>query len=338
MHRHDDRGPKRRGRVAVPWPPRPPRGRAALAAARDEALREGAYLVPLRVFIGLGWLRACAEKLTDPAWPGGGTLVAFLAERIEGGHVAFPAYEALVDGVFLPHAAALGFVVALGQLLVGLGVLFGALTNAALLGGLFMNLNFLLAGEPNPSAFYVVIQAVLLLSNAGAVLGLDARLAATIRHPLLVAQPPAFRRRGVGRRSLAVVALGALLTGASALPRVADWSPAGGVGDPAMILAILAAMAATWAGIAWLRANGHGGVAAAAAWPPRSARPATPDPWWVETGTDAEVSRAASGRPPASPKPGLSVSATTDRPVRPPLEWPTWDDAAVYPSREEAGP
>lgn len=244
-----------------------------------------------------------------------------------------------MTGAFLPHAAALGFVVALGQLLVGLGILFGALTQAALLGGFFMNLNFLLAGEPNPSAFYLVIQAVLLLSNVGAVLGVDARLAATIRHPLLVAQPPAFRRRGGGRRAAAVVALGALLTATSALPRVADWSPAGRVGDPAMILAILAAMAATWAGIVWLRANGHGGgVASAAAWPPSSARPATPDPWRVETGIDVEVSRAASGRPPASPERGLSVSATTNRPVRPPLEWPTWDEAAVYPTREEAGP
>jgi len=336
MHRSDHRG-RRPRRPTAPRPLRPP-VRAALAAARAEASREGAYLVPLRAFIGLGWLRACAEKLTDPAWPAGETLATFLSARVEGGDVAFPAYEALVTGVFLPHAAALGFVVALGQLLVGLGILFGALTQAALLGGIFMNLNFLLAGEPNPSAFYVVIQAALLLSNVGAVLGLDARLAATIRHPLLVAQPPAFRRRGIGRRSLAVVALGALLTTASALPRVADWSPAGSVGDPAMILAILAAMAATWAGIAWLRANGRGGVAPAAAWPPRSARPATPDPRWVATGIDVEVARAASGRPPASPQPGRSVSAATNRPVHPPLEWPTWDEAAVYPTREEAGP
>jgi len=32
---------------------------------------------------------------------------------------------------------------------------------------------FLLAGAPNPSAFYVVIQVVLFLSNTGAILGFD---------------------------------------------------------------------------------------------------------------------------------------------------------------------
>lgn len=77
--------------------------------------------------------------------------------------------------VFLPHAQILGWVILLGQLLAGLAMLAGCFTNAALVGGLFMNLNFLISGVPHPSAFYLVIQLTLLLTNSGATLGASAR-------------------------------------------------------------------------------------------------------------------------------------------------------------------
>lgn len=172
-----------------------------MAAALESGVRQdAAYLVPLRLFVGLGWLRACAEKVADPGWWDGSTLAAFLRERMTAGDVRFPPYAWLIEHAFLPHATALSLVVLFGQLLAGLGIAGGALTNAALLGGLFMNLNFLLAGAPNPSTFYIVIQVVLLLANVGAVLGIDARLAATIRSPLLAAarrcSPPSLLVRG----------------------------------------------------------------------------------------------------------------------------------------------
>lgn len=216
-------------------------------------LQEGAYLVPLRLFIGLGWLRACAEKMADPGWKDGSTLAAFLHERVATGTVAIPPYAWLIEHVFLPHAAALALVVLLGQLLAGAGILLGALTNAALLGGLFMNLNFLLAGEPNPSAFYIVIQAVLLLVNVGAVLGIDARLAARVRSPLLAAQPPGLRTLRPGHRPTVAAAVMALVVAAYALTHVTNWDPEGSVEDSAMILATLGGLGAAWLGIAALR-------------------------------------------------------------------------------------
>ena len=33
---------------------------------KKELCKEGAYLLPLRLFIGMGWLRASAEKIVDP--------------------------------------------------------------------------------------------------------------------------------------------------------------------------------------------------------------------------------------------------------------------------------
>ncbi|MGH2616158.1 MAG: hypothetical protein ACRDJC_13020, partial [Thermomicrobiales bacterium] len=204
---------------------------------RQAVRRDGAYLVPLRLFIGLGWLRACAEKVLDPGWRDGSSLAAFLSGNVSAGDVAFPWYETLIAQVFLPHAAPLALVIVLGQCLAGVAIVAGGLTNAALLGGLFMNLNFLLAGAPNPSVFYIVIQAALLLTNAGAILSLDAGLAKTMHHPLLVAQPLAARRWSRCRAPMLAIGAISLITAIYALTHVTDWSPAGSVEDPAMIVA-----------------------------------------------------------------------------------------------------
>ena len=211
-------------------------------------------LVPARAFIGLGWLRACAEKLADSGWRDGSSLAAFLTGQMADGAVAVPAYQQAIENLFIPSAAALGLVIMVGQFLAGVAILAGGFTNAALIGALFMNANFLLAGEPNPSAFYVVVQAILLATQAGVVLGVDAELSATIRNPYLVAQPAGRGRVGdAGRGLLAGVALACLFASFATLAHVADWSAAGSVHDPAMVVAILAGLGATWAAIAWLR-------------------------------------------------------------------------------------
>lgn len=228
--------------------------------------------MPLRIFVGLGWLRAGTKKLADPDWRDGSALAGFLTEQVTAGAVPFPAYAWLIEHTFLPGAAGLGLVVLLGQLLSGLGITFGALTNAALLGGLFMNVNFLLAGAPNPSAFYVVIQAVLLLANAGAVLGVDARLAATVRSPLLAARPPGDPGRRGDHRRPAVLAALSLAVAAYALLHVRDWSPGGSVEDAAMVLAILGGLGAAWSGIAALRAGRVGPRPSASSTYPRTRR------------------------------------------------------------------
>jgi hypothetical protein len=52
---------------------------------KRELSKEGAYLLPLRLFIGMGWLRAFAEKVVDPDWLGGTVLAAFLLALRSGG-------------------------------------------------------------------------------------------------------------------------------------------------------------------------------------------------------------------------------------------------------------
>jgi len=77
------------------------------AVIRHEASKDGIYLVPLRAFIGIGWIRAAAEKGTDPNWVGGGTLTDFLNSHLAADQMPFPFYRDLTTDHFLPHAATL---------------------------------------------------------------------------------------------------------------------------------------------------------------------------------------------------------------------------------------
>jgi thiosulfate dehydrogenase (quinone) large subunit len=217
----------------------------ALTQLRHDLASEQIMLVPLRLFIGLGWLRTGVEKLVDPGWLNGASLTDFFARQIGTGQIVFPFYEGLIHTLFLPHALLLSWIVLVGQLLAGLAIMLGACTRAALLGGLWMNLNFLLAGVPNPSAFYLVIQIVLLVTRSGTVLGLDGWLA---QHP---DQLRAANRKPIWLYLLLItVFVGAA---SSALAYVHDFSPAGSVHDGAMLLVIVSLLAAAWAGLGLLR-------------------------------------------------------------------------------------
>lgn len=221
---------------------------------QSEAQKDGIFLVPVRVFIGIGWLRAFGEKAIDPDWWRGRSLEQFLTMHVQDDMIPFPPYQALVSDLFLPNTMLLAFVVLVGQLLVGMAILTGTLTNLAILGGLFMNLNFLLIGVPDPSAFYIVIQVALLMTGAGAILGVDAWLHERLRFPWLAARPsgdlsPRPRRQ---RKAAAFAAL-AIGFALYSLVHIRDWSPSGSVHDPAAILTTLATMGAAWAVIVYLR-------------------------------------------------------------------------------------
>ena len=141
------------------------------AYLETELQKTNAFLLPLRLFIGLGWLRAGVEKAIDPLWRTGGKLSDFFQMQLAVDAVYFPFYETLITQLFEPNAFVLSWIVLIGELLAGLAILTGTLTNLGLLGGLLMNLNFVLAGVVNPSAFYIVIQGALLSANAGDNLG-----------------------------------------------------------------------------------------------------------------------------------------------------------------------
>ena len=214
----------------------------------SETLKDGAHLLPLRLFIAFGWLRAAAEKTLDPNWFDGTALSGFLNAQLNGDHVVFPAYAWLISHVFLPGAPVLAWVILIGQVLVGLGLVFGAFSRGALIGALFMNLNFIAAGVPSPSVFYVVIQIMLLLSSAGRVFGLDgiAHQNTLLRSLVQPARQPAQHRIGrqqmyfrVSRHLLLVMAVICAILALGALPYAKDFSPKGSINDPAILMCVI---------------------------------------------------------------------------------------------------
>ena len=254
---------------------------AALQALRAEIAQDRIVLLPLRLFIGIGWLRACLEKALDPAWWNGHALSAWLTHHLAAS--PYPAYAALMAHLFRPHALGLGLLVMALQLLVGLGIFTGAYTRPALLAGIVLNLNFVAAGAPTPSAFYLVIQLVLLTGGAGLVFGLD-RLRARRRQRALTFTPSPYTLPGMVVLLLPLTALGGL-----SLRYARNFSVGGSVGDPAILLAVTAFFAAGCLLIGVLRAALNGAVL-----PQRSAETAAPSSLeplslYLQPGTEARA-------------------------------------------------
>lgn len=155
---------------------------------KNEFQQISIFLLPVRLFIGLAWMRAGLEKLSDPQWYSGDTITLFFQEQIQNGDAVFPFYQSLVLSVFEPNAGILAGIILFAEFYVGVAILLGCFTNLALVGGIFMNLNFLLAGSANPSIFYIVIQAFLLFMGSGTVLSIDSFISQKLNLPFIVAQ------------------------------------------------------------------------------------------------------------------------------------------------------
>ena len=125
-------------------------------------------LLPLRLFLAAGWLRAGAEKVIDPQWWNGDKLRAFLkAQHNE----ALPFFRPIMDNVIAPGARTVAIVVVVTQLAIGLAIAVGKPMRLALRWGFLLNVVFILAGKVNPSAFYLVMEIVLLFAIADGTIG-----------------------------------------------------------------------------------------------------------------------------------------------------------------------
>ena len=140
--------------------------------------RAGLFWLPIRLFVGFAWLEAGWGKATDPngAWLQGGTALKGFWERA----IAIPetgrppiSYEWYRDFIqFLlngGHESWFAWVITFGEIAVGLGLLFGALTGFAAFFGALMNMSFLLAGSAstNPVLFTLAIGLILAWKVAG---------------------------------------------------------------------------------------------------------------------------------------------------------------------------
>lgn len=135
----------------------------------------------LRVWLGYEWLSAGIEKISSPVWVGdkaGVAVTGFLKgalAKATGDHPLVQGWYAnFVQSFALPNAKVFSYLVAYGEVLVGISLILGALTIVGLLGGAFMNLNYMFAGttSTNPNLYTVAI--LLMAAGANAYLfGLD---------------------------------------------------------------------------------------------------------------------------------------------------------------------
>jgi thiosulfate dehydrogenase (quinone) large subunit len=137
--------------------------------------RAGLLWLPIRVFLGFAWLDAGLHKLVDEAWRDGTALAGFWGRIVvipEEGRptITYDWYrdflQFFIDG---GHEGWFSWLIILGEVAVGLGLLFGALTGIAAFFGALMNMSFLLAGSAstNPIMFTLAIGLILAWRVAG---------------------------------------------------------------------------------------------------------------------------------------------------------------------------
>src|SRR5690606_733229 len=114
----------------------------------------------LRIWLGIQWLEAGWHKLG--AFDAGGFLQGALAKAGGEAPVVQGWYAAFLEHIALPNVKIINIVIPAGEILVGLGLIVGALTIPALIAGAFMNLNFLLAGTISTNPILLAVAIVLL--------------------------------------------------------------------------------------------------------------------------------------------------------------------------------
>lgn len=140
----------------TPWPPPP-------TEPPPDRRRLRGLLLPIQLFLAAGWLRAGVEKIISGDWWTGAELDRFLVEQQPHMIDFFPA---IVDVAIAPLALPISWIVMAMQVLIGVALLTGRRIELALWGGVLLNTTFVLAGAVNPSAFYLMMQLVLLLALA----------------------------------------------------------------------------------------------------------------------------------------------------------------------------
>ncbi len=140
--------------------PNPHRRPPILRDLTARALSAPAWVFLIQLFIGLGWLRAAAEKLIDPGWWTGDVLVGFVAAQQDS---VLQWYAPFLNSVVVPAAPLIAFLVLAAQLLAGLCLVSGRRLSLGLGVGIVMNLSFMAAGAVTPSVFYLLAQGAVLL-------------------------------------------------------------------------------------------------------------------------------------------------------------------------------
>jgi thiosulfate dehydrogenase [quinone] large subunit len=154
--------------------------------AATQVLLPANLILPLRIFMGITFLYAGIQHLTDPSYfdpskPG------YIGHLISQYAVGSPIHDFLL-GAVAPNAVTFGYVVAVGESLIGVAVLLGFLFRIAAFFGLILNFTFFLSATWNAFPYYFGSDIVfvfswftLLLTGPQVGLSLDGVLAKRVK-------------------------------------------------------------------------------------------------------------------------------------------------------------
>jgi thiosulfate dehydrogenase (quinone) large subunit len=127
-------------------------------------------LLFLRLYLGYEWMTHGWAKLTGGFDAGGFLNNAINNPVLDKATNApiYPTYLAFIEHFALPNVKLINVMIPLGEFLVGLGLILGALTTAAIFFGLMMNFMFMFAGTVSTNPWYTLLGMVILVAGANA--------------------------------------------------------------------------------------------------------------------------------------------------------------------------
>jgi thiosulfate dehydrogenase (quinone) large subunit len=126
----------------------------------------------VRVYVGYQWVMAGIEKIESPAWMvTGAALKGFWAKAVlipdapARPAITYAWYRVFLQGM-LDSGSYVWFakVVAVGEVLIGIGLILGIFTAVAAFFGGFMNWNFMMAGSASTNPVLLVLAILLILA------------------------------------------------------------------------------------------------------------------------------------------------------------------------------
>ncbi|CAH1202263.1 hypothetical protein PAECIP111891_02095 [Paenibacillus allorhizoplanae] len=139
-------------------------------------IRENNYaailLTIIRLYVGWEWMVAGWHKITgEKAFDATGFLKGAIAKPVlESGttDMIYANYVAFLKNFALPHVGWFNVMVPWGELLVGLGLLIGALTTVAIFFGLLMNFMYMFAGTVSTNPWLMLLGFFIVVAGANA--------------------------------------------------------------------------------------------------------------------------------------------------------------------------
>jgi uncharacterized membrane protein YphA (DoxX/SURF4 family) len=140
-----------------------------------ESTIAAAILTVIRIYLGYSWFTSGFGKIQG-GFDASGYLGNAVANPVKGpdGNVVYGWYVNFLESFALPNIEVFNFLVPWGETLIGLGLILGCLTTAAMFFGLVMNFSFFLAGTVSHNPTDIFFGFIILTAgfNAGR-FGLD---------------------------------------------------------------------------------------------------------------------------------------------------------------------